>query len=80
MLYIYISYIYTYHILIYTYIYYIYILYIYIYIKLAVTIIQTRPPQSPSDYLSFAVTSYTISDISLFSQIAHWLERVICKL
>ena len=90
MLYIYISYIYTYYILIYTYIYYIYILYIYtyiyihiyiyIYIKLAVTIIQTRPPQSPSDYLSFAVTSYTISDISLFSQIAHWLEHVFCKL
>ena len=58
---------------------YIYI-HIYTYIKLAVTIIQTRPPQSLSDYLSFAITSYTISDISLFSQIAHWLERVFCKL
>ena len=83
ILYIYILYTYIYIYLLYIYIYisYIYIhIYIYIYIKLAVTIIQTRPPQSPSDYLSFAVTSYTISDISLFSQIAHWLERVICKL
>ena len=75
-LYIHIYIIYIYLIYIHTYIY----TYIYIYIKLAVTIIQTRPPQSPSDYLSFAVTSYTISDISLFSQIAHWLEHVFCKL
>ena len=89
LIYIHIIYLYIHIYIIYTYLIYIYIhiythiyiyIYIYIYIKLAVTIIQTRPPQSPSNYLSFAVTSYTISNISLFSQIAHWLERVFCKL